>query len=518
VERSVNKMKASLFYSGIISFALGVFLRSLVSVHVSFTLFLMLLVGVFFVYGIFLKKTSKQIFGFILTLSFTLSFFVLGIVRYEISDQKRGDPLLSKIVGETLIIQGVVSDEPDLRENNVRLTVDFEKVFLQNKTAEVKSRGIVTADFYPEFEYGDRLKISGVFKKPENFENELGKEFNYVEFLAKDGIYYQMFRPKIELLSKDDGNFIKEKIFGFKRVFLEKIKNAVPEPEASLSGGLLLGTKQSLGKETLDQFRQVGLIHIVVLSGYNITIVAESFMKTLGFFLSQRLAGIFGIVGIVLFAIMTGAGATVVRASLMVILVIIARLYGREYEVNRALFLAGFVMLMHNPKILLFDPSFQLSFVAMLGLVHVSPIVLRYMIFLTPRFGIRELAASTLATQIFVLPLILYMMGNLSLVALPVNLLVLAFVPITMFLSFVTGVVGFFSNAFSIPFGFISYLLLSYMFKIAELFASLPFASVTISYFPLWLMILVYAVYGYVLLRTSNKAGSPMGDPALSKS
>jgi len=498
-------MQGKLLYVGIISFTLGIGIRSLISINYFVIAFLILLTGVFFVYGIFLKiSSSTQFFKIVLFGSFIISFFALGIIHYQISDLKRGDSALDIRIGEAITLEGFVVSEPDERENNVRLTIQFEKLY-GDKVVEVQGKGIITTDFYPAFSYGDRLKLTGTLKKPENFENDLGREFNYVEFLAKDGIFYQMFRPKIELIESEQGGFIKRNIFAFKGAFLNKIKKVVPEPASSLSGGLLLGTKQSLGSETLDDFRRVGLIHIVVLSGYNITIVAESFVKTLGFFLSKQLAGVFGIMGIIIFAIMTGAGATVVRASLMVVLVLIARMLGRDYSANRALFLAGLVMLIHNPKILLFDPSFQLSFVAMLGLVNFSPIILRYVQFLPERFGIRELTSSTLATQIFVLPLILYMMGELSLVALPVNLLVLAFIPLTMFVSFVTGSLGFVFQTLSIPFGFISFLFLSYIFKIVEFFASLPFASIKISHFPLWLMVLIYVVYGYLFWKWGKK-------------
>lgn len=495
-------MQNNLLYAGSISFALGIALHSVISPHPFVIAVLVLLSGVFFVSGICFKKLSSGI----LLCAFLLSFFTLGIVRYHISDLKKGDRVLESLIAKKVLIEGVITEEPDERENNIKLTVNFEKAFVGEEILKVKSRGIITADFYPKFHYGDKITLVGTLEKPENFTSDLGKEFNYIAYLAKDGIYYSMFRPTIKLISSGEGNFLKEKIFAFKELFLKKITKVIPEPEASLSGGLLLGTKQSLGTETLDDFRRVGLIHIVVLSGYNITIVAEFFMKFLALFLSRTFAGVFGIVGIILFAVMTGAGATVVRASLMVILVIVAKLSGRTYDVTRALFLAGFIMLLLNPKILIFDPSFQLSFTAMLGLVHVSPIASRYLKFFPERFDFRELAASTLATQIFVLPLILYMMGNLSLVALPVNLLVLVFVPITMLMSFVTGAIGFIFSTVSIPFGFLAYLLLAYIIRVVELFAKLPFASVTIPHFPLWLMIIVYMLYGYFLWKMSKKS------------
>ena len=285
---------------------------------------------------------------------------------------------------------------------------------------------------------------------------------------------------------------------------MEKISEVVPEPEASLLGGLLLGAKESLGKEILDDFRKVGLIHIVVLSGYNITIVAETIMRVFSF-LPRTLPIIFGGGSIILFAIMTGGSATVVRASIMSLIVILGKATGRMHNAALTLFIAAFLMLLHNPRILAFDPSFQLSFLATLGLVYLSPALEKYFHFVPGKWQIRELFLSTISTQIFVMPLILYNSGNFSAVALPVNLLVLVFVPLTMLLGFLTGVWGFVSGTLSLFFGFLVSGLLYYDLKIVEFFSSLPFASFNIPSFPLWLMISMYIFYAVIIFSIRRK-------------
>lgn len=219
---------------------------------------------------------------------------------------------------------------------------------------------------------------------------------------------------------------------------MDSISSVVPEPHASLLGGLVFGAKRSLGTELLDKFRTAGVIHIVVLSGYNVTIVADAIMRALSF-LPQTFSMMFGGAGIILFAIMTGGNATIVRASVMALLVVIARATGRVYEITVALIVAGFLMILHNPKILAFDASFQLSFLATLGLVYLAPLLERYFHFVPKKFQIREFALSTTATQLFVLPFLLYRIGEISLVALPANILILAFVPLTMFFWFSCG-------------------------------------------------------------------------------
>ncbi|MCH8329246.1 MAG: ComEC/Rec2 family competence protein [Nanoarchaeota archaeon] len=188
----------------------------------------------------------------------------------------------------------------------------------------------------------------------------------------------------------------------------------------------MLGTKQSLGEELKQDFIDTGIVHIVVLSGYNVTIVSDAIVGFFGYFLSGMVAFSLGLISIVFFAIMTGAGATIVRASIMAILVLIARRIGRTYEITRALLLAGLVMLIHNPWILVFDISFQLSFLATVGLIYLAPRFEKYVRFLPKFWDIRGIFAATIATQLFVLPFILYKMGTLSLVSPFVNLLGIA--------------------------------------------------------------------------------------------
>jgi competence protein ComEC len=312
-----------------------------------------------------------------------------------------------------------------------------------------------------------------------------------------------MLRPKIELQDSGKGNSIKQILFSIKHAFLSNIKKAISEPESSLLAGLVVGAKQSLGKQLLTDFRTVGVIHIVVLSGYNLTIVAQAMMRVFAF-LPEMFSLSLGGIGIILFAIMTGGSATIVRASIMSILVLVAKGTHRDYNITRALLLAGFLMVMQNPHILVFDPSFQLSFLATIALIYLAPIMKKYFLWVPEKFGFQELAVSTISTQLFVLPFLLYSMGTLSIVALPVNLLMLPLIPITMFFGFVIGMVSFISSLLALPFAFITHLLLWYELKVVDIFSKLPFASVTITHFPFWLMTSCYVGYAAFFLSVGT--------------
>lgn len=496
-------MKERIFYASIAGFAGGVFLRSFWNFGAAFSAFFVLLGGALFLHGRIYERGGgappRRGAGLFL-LSLFLFSVGLGMLRFDLSELRKRETVLESRLGVQVTMTGIIATEPDEREDSLRLIVKLDSFISESGSAPLKTKLLAVTDLYPKFKYGDRLELSGVITKPKNFADPSGKIFDYRNYLAKEGVYYQMNRPKVKLIASGEGNFMVEKLFELKQGFLENVEEVIPEPHASLLGGLVVGAKRSLGKNLLDDFRRAGVIHIVVLSGYNLTIVADSVMKFFGF-LPRSLGQLFGAVSIILFAIMTGGGATVVRASAMALLVIFARALGRRYDITRALLLAGFLMVLQNPKILVFDSSFQLSFMATLALIYVSPHLERRLGFVTEKWGLRAVAVATLSTQIFLLPMLLYKMGELSLVAMPTNLLILSAIPATMLFGFLAGVVGFISTTMAFPFAFVAYGLLEYELRVVEFFSHLPFASFAVSNFPLSAAVFAYVVYVALIMK-----------------
>ncbi len=479
-------MRTHYFYFVCAGFIGGVIFRSFVYSRFAFAAATILFSCLFLLGG----KRKYPFIAFLIVCSFGL-----GMLRYDFKDE---DPLkhsLDAFVGSKINVEGIVMTDPESRDDAVR--------FVLHSKADI----LVKASPYPALLYGDRLVLRGTLLAPQNFKDDKGALFDYVSYLAKDDVHYLMNMPEIRVLAHDEGNPVKGALYGLKNSFMRRIETVISPPYSSLMGGLLLGAKQSLGKDLQDDFRRAGLVHVVVLSGYNITIIADFMMKLFSF-LPRNYGASAGIAGIILFAVMTGGEATVVRATIMALLVIGAKLTRRTYDVTRALCIAGLVMVLHNPKIVVYDPSFQLSFMATLGLIYLAPIVEPGLGWVTERFKMREIMTTTIATQIAVLPLLLYKMGELSVVGIPVNLLVLGFIPATMFFGFVTGLAGIASASLAWITGSLTYLLLWYEIGVVKFFASLPFASVSISYFPWWAAIGVYFLYGgiYWYARPSSQA------------
>lgn len=482
-------MSATYFYTSTLAFLIGVFAATFVTFSLPtlcFILLLALATALFWYRSAHLEKIA----GWLL-LSVALFGFTLGALRMEVDKWSYGNSWLEEKVGEKVLLTGIVSKEPDQRENSTRLFVKIGEDLV-----------LVTTDRYVFARYGDEVKVEGKLSVPENFETEFGRTFNYVGYLQAQDVEYQIPFATIAVTDSDLGNPLIAKLLIFKSAFMGKLETLISEPAAGLGEGLLLGVKQALGQELEEAFRETGIIHIVVLSGYNVMLVVAFVMYVLGYFFSLRLRVVFGVVAIALFALLVGLSATVVRASIMASLLLIAQATGRSYLVLRGLLFAGFIMILFNPFLLVYDVGFQLSFLATLGLIIIAP-HLEHLFSRVPTFaGIRLFTSATIATQIAVLPLLLYQIGQLSVVAVVVNLLVLPMVPIAMLLTFATGMLAFVSFKLAWLVSFPTYWSLTYINNLALGFASLPLSSFVIPAFSFYVVPIAYLIMGVVLWRS----------------
>lgn len=411
-------------------------------------------------------------------------------------------PALQERIGSEITLSGVVVVPPDIRETTQRVTLEVAE-------EKEKTRILVVAERFPGVMIGDRVNATGTLEYPEPFSTDGGREFRYDLFLKKEGVFAVLSFSHIEVVGQERGFFIDayRALSNIKPAFINALGAALPEPHSSLASGLIAGGKEGLGNSLVEAFIETGLIHIVVLSGYNILIISDWVRRILRF-LPPRLGASVAGMTIVLFVLAAGAGAASVRAGLMALIALIGRATGRTYEAVRALLFVGVLMLLHNPLLLLYDPGFQLSFIATLGLLLGTPLLERVFSFVRIQV-LRELAAATLAAQIAVLPLLLYQTGLLSLSAFPANMLVLPAVPLAMGLSFFTSIVGFLVPAIAPVAGLPAFVVLVYITAVAEFFAALPFSSVVLPAFPFVCVLVSYAFLGYVVYRTRRALRAP---------
>ena len=440
----------------------------------------------------------------VFTASLACFFIGLGLWRTEFAWQHFNQSPLEASLQQSVALVGIVKREPEIRETSTHLYVQVEEDLL-----------LVTADRHVKVSYGDEIFIEGTVERPEVFTTDLGREFNYPGYLLARGVEYKISFASVETLSSGNGSDIIAFLLAQKRRLIDGIESVLIEPQAGLGEGLLLGVKQALGEELESAFRKTGIIHIVVLSGYNVMLVVAFVMFVLTYVLPRRARFLFGIASIAAFALIVGLSATVVRASVMAGLLLIAQAYGRTYDILRALLLAGVVMIFINPFLLLYDIGFQFSFMATLGLVLIAP---KFESMLAERFhkiGFKEFFVATVATQIAVLPLLLYYIGEVSLIAVVVNVLVLPVVAPAMLATFLAGVIALFSVTLATPFAFVAHGVLTYIISVATYFATIPFASVTVTSFTLpWVFLLYGVITGMLIWHTKRDANTNIGTAA----
>jgi competence protein ComEC len=332
--------------------------------------------------------------------------------------------------------------------------------------------------------------LRGNVELPESFETDTGHLFDYPKYLEVRGISALMRYGVVE--EKASGGFsLIGALFTVKRQFERALEKVFVEPQAALAEGILLGERRALPEELTNAFIISGLIHVVVLSGYNISIVAEWVMRAFAF-LPKIFALSGGGVVIILFALMTGGSATAVRACIMALIAILGRYLERPNDALRALLGAVLLMVLWNPLSTLYDPSFILSVLATFGLITISPFFEKKFTKIPEKFGLRSIAASTMAVQIYVLPALLYFTGVLSFVSFSANILALPVVSLAMLMSFLSGVLALLHPLLALLPALAADLLLRWIIVVAEVATAIPYSSTIVAAFPAWVAALCY--------------------------
>ncbi|MFH0804913.1 MAG: ComEC/Rec2 family competence protein [Patescibacteria group bacterium] len=410
--------------------------------------------------------------------SLCLVALLAGVARYEVSTHAVRGGDIQAYHGRTVTFRAAVAAEPDVRTDHQRLTVDAREG-MSEVPHTVRGRVLIRADLYPRYRYGDLLQVTCLLGTP--LQSDPGSRFNYARYLARYSIFSICSRTQLRVVGYQPPNQLLAALLRVKGAFTGAVERALPEPQASFLAGLLLGAKRAIPSAIMDQFSRTGTTHIVALSGYNITIIVATISAACRWFqLSRRRSFIIAALFVLLFVAMTGAQASVVRAGLMGMLVLVAQQIGRLSSIRNLLIAAAVVMVLQNPLVLIVDTGFQLSFLATLGLVYVSPFFERLLGWLPEWLGLRSSAAATIGACATTTPLILWQFGRLSLVAPLVNVLILPAVPLCMALGFAVGLSSIAWPPLGYALGLVSWLSLSYILTMVGFFSNLPVAAASI--------------------------------------
>ncbi len=428
---------------------------------------------------------------------------LLAALRYQLSLPNLNDPHTVAHYNDTgwVTLEGVVTGYPDVRDTWTNLRLRTDRLEVEGREVTVHGTVLVRAPRFPVIHYGDRLRVAGLLKTPPEFQG-----FSYRDYLERKGVYSLMDRPQIERLASGQGSPFWTAILAVKDRGRDLIARLVPEPQASLLQGILLGIEAGIPDRLYDDFNATGTSHIIVISGSNITLIAALFATSFGRLLGKRRAYWFTMAGIVLYVLLVGADAAVVRAGVMGGLYVTARHLGRRATAYVSL-LASAILLTAIQPLALWDVGFQLSFAATLGLILFTPAIERLfekgLVRITGRERARQLLRYlndllivTLAAQILTIPLVVYHFGRLSLVAPLTNLLILPVQPPIMIWGGGAMLIGLvpWLRPLAQGIAWVPWLCLAYTTAVVHWMAGWPFASLQISHAGAGRLVLYYGV------------------------
>jgi competence protein ComEC len=479
--------KAKIFFLFSLSFIWGIFLASFFYPQIVGELFLYFLslfaVMVFFVF----YKNKIAILIALALLTFVLGFWLT---------QKKLDKINSfKDAPEEIAFfgRGIIATEPKIKDSRQELIFSSKNINFNI---------LIQESAFENYAYGEELELKCKLEVPKNMADS---DFDYRAYLARQDIFYICQKPDIEKTGKNLGNHFYGIILALKNRFSAKITGLIPAPESGLLEGIIIGGSGKLSREVQADFSRTGMTHIVAVSGYNITIVAE-YLMLIGLFLGlwRRQAFWFALFGIWIFILMTGFPASAIRAGVMGTLLLYAMKNGRLANAGNAILCSAAVMLWWNPLLLRYDVGFQLSFLATIGIIYFYTLFEKYFGEKLKKYPtgvsfIAEILFMSLSAQIFVLPIILFNFQTLSLISPVTNILILPILPITMLLGFLAIAVSFIFQPLAVFFSWAAYLPLHYEIVVINYFANLRLSALEVGLswqgMVVWYIILISAIY-----------------------
>jgi len=293
---------------------------------------------------------------------------------------------------------------------------------------------------------------------------------------------------------------------GFKNKLRESIFQNLSPPQSSILGAMLLGDKSRIPEDLKEKLNIAGVRHITAVSGMHVAILTTILMSLLlGLGLWRGQAFYFSIILISLFIIMTGFQPSGIRAGIMGGLFLLGQKLGRKSISPRTIVMAAALMLAINPLLLLDDVGFQLSFLAVLGIIYLTPTFNNWLKFIPKKLAaLKNILAMTLAAQIFTLPILIYNFGRISLVAPLTNILILPILYWIMLLGFIFGLVGIFWQFLGWILSWPVWFLLTYLIKVVDFFSH-SWAAKTIENVHWFWLIISYLTLGFIAWQLNKK-------------
>ena len=355
-----------------------------------------------------------------------------------------------------------------------------------------------------ELEYGDKILIKGEFVEPSEARNYGG--FDYKEYLKSIKIHGTIKADSIEILAKNSNNPIFTFANNINLKIKENINRLIPEKYSAIFTGLILGDTSKVEEEVNDNFKIANISHVLAISGMHITYIVIGIELLLKRGIGKRRTRIITIVILVIYMFITGFSPSVVRASIMGIVMLISKLIHRKNDIWTSISLSLFILLIYNPFLIL-NVGLQLSYLGTIGIVCFNKNVynflrklkirnkkIRYKInrkFILLMDKIKEMLSVTLSAQIVILPILLFNFNILGIYFFISNILVSIIIGTIIIVGFVCILISFISIEIAKILSIFMSVGIQILISISEI-SHLPFSKIYIPTPKVWQIVIYY--------------------------
>jgi len=349
---------------------------------------------------------------------------------------------------ESVTIFGTIDSEPIRRERRISYVVQTDSIIRDRSIEQDSRRVLVTVrldkgeTYSEEMEYGKKIKLRGSIE-PFPFQRNPG-EFDYGKYLALNdiqGVISVKGLAEVRVNVQKDDNSLKAWTYSIQRSLYHIIDSLHSPQHAGFLKGIIFGYCADIPPDVKQSFLDTGTIHILAVSGSNVAFVAFIFFSFFGFFrLPRKAVGGAAIAGLIVYMLLTGSSPSVVRATIMAIVILCGTLFEHKADIYNSISVAAMILLLWNTNTL-FDVGFQLSFSAVISIVYFCPRLESLIKKIPERFKemksvdmILKLFAVSLAAQLGTIPFTAYYFNRVSFISLIANIPV---VPISGFNTFI---------------------------------------------------------------------------------
>ncbi|MBR6504937.1 MAG: ComEC/Rec2 family competence protein [Clostridia bacterium] len=420
---------------------------------------------------------------------------------------------------------GIIQSNPEEKEYNTRYKIRVQSINNDSKYKNTNLYLFVSKETQ-KFEYGDLISFRGEFIEPQTQKNYEG--FDYKEYLKTLKIYgtLKCVNDKIELCDKNRVNFLSFKINDLSNKIKGNTYKLFKQKEANLLIGILIGDTSNIDENLENNFRNSSLLHILAVSGTHINYIILSLIYLNSKLkISKKIGRVITIIILILFMFLVGFSASVVRAVIMGITILVAQLFYRKLDIINSISFSALVLLLINPFNII-NSGFLLSYGGTIGIVSLSKnfsnifikknkqssLILKEKVYINNLINsIKEILIITISAQIIIMPITLRLFNTISLTFFISNLLVGPIMGFVTVFGFITVFISFISVSIAKILAFPLHIMIKFLIFIAEFFGSMKISKIYVVTIPMIFIVIYYVcvyIINYFLYLRYNDVGA----------